>query len=127
MKYISFILVFSLTLILSGCFSRNEVEVTQSGWENIPGQQEIDTISEEEINQEETDQDNIPPEDEALFSEDENQLDDEDVVNNDSNTQVDTEVEASGSGSIRADELESYEEDLEALFEDILWEIDAGE
>lgn len=120
MKQIYFMLLVAIMLTLGGCFTKwGEVE---NGSGTVVDQettiqaetQDEDLIDEVVTSDEDTDVTEI---------EEENQTSTNSTQQN-NNSQTNVESQTTASGTIQDEELESYEEDLEDLFRDILGELD---
>lgn len=126
MKCISLIFLVIFTLTLSGCFTKNTQE---KGDIRNEGESQIWDISELEIIKEPT---NVSPSQEPGEVTQDSQVDTSTPQQWDSISEADTTSEAEitqetapeESLELEVEELESYEEDLEDLFKDILWEFD---
>lgn len=115
MKYISLLFFIALTLILSGCFSRSEIAVTQSGWQ-VSWQEDVNEQEVEEIiDNEEIEEENIEDVDVK-----EEVWEDQVSNNEDNNTQItQVETQASASGELDAYDIDSFEADLDQQIDDI--------
>jgi len=120
------LLVFIFTLTLSGCFTKNTQEESDLSSEDQPQVQEADAL---EIIQEPIDansnEDNVEVIEEPQA--DTNSPEQEETIPETSTTaesETTQETSVDGSLEVEVEELESYEEDLEDLFKDILWEFD---
>ncbi len=115
MKYISLILLIAFTLTLSGCFSKNEQMKTWSG-----ADQEQELSNDDNLQEEISDEQIDTNQQEVVTSQDDQNTSQETTEP----LEAEIKNESSASGAIEGEELESYEEDLEDLFRDILGELD---